>query len=220
MSPSAQSKLRVLIVSSRPIARAGLAAVLRPFRPQVIVVAEVDGVDAALAESARSQPHIILFDAPLGKADGLEHIGQLVKASGECRIVVVARRDEARFLWLALQRGASGFLLETVTGTDLLAALEEVREGATAVDPTLAGGRGTDLDAGSSPWPGAHLGLTERESQVLELLADGDLAAEVSRRLGITRAEVKADVRSACRRLHVRDRSDALARLAREGLFS
>jgi DNA-binding NarL/FixJ family response regulator len=210
----------VLIVSSRPIVRAGLAAVLRPFRAQVIVVGEVDGVDAALAESARSEPQVMLFDASLGGADGLELVGQLVRASGECRIVVVARRDEARYLWLTLQRGACGFLLETATGADLLAALEQVRGGATAVDPTLAGGRGTDLEAGPPPWPGAHLGLTERESQVLELLALGDLAAEVSRRLGITRAEVKANVRSACRRLHVRDRSDALARLAQEGLFS
>ncbi|HWC37124.1 MAG TPA: response regulator transcription factor [Acidimicrobiales bacterium] len=220
MSPSAQQTLRVLIASDRPIVRAGLAAVLRPFRSQVTVVGEVDGAGAALAESARSEPHVVLFDAALGGADGLEQVEQLVRASGSCRIVVVARRDEARFIWLTLQRGASGFVLETVTGADLVDALDEVAGGGTAVDPTLAGGRGIDGDEAVPLWPGAHLGLTERESQVLELLADGELAGGVSSRLGMSRAEVKTHVRSAYRRLHARDRSDALARLAREGLYS
>ncbi len=220
MSPSPQQTHRVLIVSSRPIVRAGLAAVLRPFRSRVVVVGEVDGADAALAESVRSEPHVVLFDAALSRADGLEQVGQLVRASGPCRIVVVARHDEARFLWLTLQRGASGFLLETVTGEDLVDAFDEVASGATAVDPTLAGGRGGDRDEAVPPWPGAHLGLTQRESQVLELLAGGELAAGVSSRLGMSRAEAKTLVRSAYRRLHARDRSDALARLAREGLFS
>jgi DNA-binding NarL/FixJ family response regulator len=220
MSPSAQQSLRVLIVSDRPIVRAGLAAVLRPFRSHVMLVGEVDAADAALAESARSEPHIVLFDTALSGADGLERVEQLVMASGPCRIVVVARREEARFIWLTLQRGASGFLLETVTGAELVDALDEVARGGTAVDPTLAGGSGVDENEAVPPWPGAHLGLTERESQVLELLANGELAAGVSSRLGMTRAEVKAHLRSAYRRLNARDRSDALARLAREGLFS
>jgi DNA-binding NarL/FixJ family response regulator len=209
----------VLIMSSRPIVRAGLAAVLRPFRSDVVVVGEVDGAGAALAESVRSEPHIVLFDVALSGADGLDQVEQLVMASDLCRIVVVARRDEARFVWLTLQRGASGFVLETVTGADLADALDEVARGGTAVDPTLAGGRGVDGNEAVPPWPGAHLGLTERESQVLELLANGELSAGVSNRLGMSRAEVKANLRSAYRRLHARDRSDALARLAREGLF-
>ena len=69
-------------------------------------------------------------------------------------------------------------------------------------------------------WPGAHLGLSERESQILELVAGAEPAGGVSRHLGISAAEVKAHLRSAYRRLDARDRSDALTRLAREGLFT
>lgn len=214
-----KSSLRVLVVSSRPIARAGLAALLRPFRQRVMVVGEVDDVDAALTELARSEPDIILFDASLAGAEGLDEVARLVRVADPCRIVVVARGEEARFTWLTLQRGAAGFVLETATGADLADVLEEVGGGATAVDPTLAGGRRPGLVDVAPPWPGAHLGLTETESQVLELLAHGEGAAAVGRRLGITGAEVKTHIRSACRRLHARDRSDALARLAREGLF-
>jgi DNA-binding NarL/FixJ family response regulator len=221
MSISAEPSVRVLIVSRQPIVRAGLAAVLRPFRTRVKVVGEVDGVDAAQAEAARSQPHVVLFDSGLGAADGLDQVAQLVRASRGCRIVVLARRDEARFTWLVLQRGAAGFLLETVGGAELAEALEEVSRGTIAVDSALAGGSRVDLEqAPAPPWPGAHLGLTEKESQILELLAGGEQSAGVSRRLGMSGPEVKAHVRSAYRHLHARDRSDALARLAREGLFS
>ena len=221
MSFSNQPSLRVLIVSSQPIARAGMAAVLRPFRSRVKVVGEVGGVETAPAEAARSQAQVVLFETRLDAPGGLDQVDQLATALGESRVVVLARRDEARFTWSTLQRGAAGFLLDTIAGGDLVEALGEVSQGAIAVDPALAGGPRLDPDEALSPrWPGAQLGLTEKESQILELLARGQAAAAVSRQLGMSGTEVKAHVRSACRRLHARDRSDALARLAREGLFS
>jgi DNA-binding NarL/FixJ family response regulator len=221
MSPSPEPNLRVLIVSGQPIARAGMAAVLRPFRSRVKVVGEVGDVDTAPAEAARAEAHIVLFDTRLDSPYGLDQVAQLAAALGGGRVVVMARRDEARFTWLTLQRGAAGFLLDTIAGSDLVEALGEVSRGTIAVDPTLAGGPRLDQDEGPSPrWPGAHLGLTEKESQVLELLASGQPTAAVSRQLGMSATEVKAQVRSACRRLHARDRRDALARLAQEGLFS
>jgi DNA-binding NarL/FixJ family response regulator len=221
MTIDPEPSVRVLIVSSQPIVRAGLAALLRPFRTRVRVVGEVDGVDAAQAEAARSQPHVVLFDARLGVGADLDRVAHLVRASRGCRVVVLARRDEARFTWLVLQRGAAGFLLETVGGAELAEALEDVTSGVIAVDSALAGGtRGDPEEPPAPPWPGAQLGLTEKESQILELLAQGEQAAGVSRHLGISGAEVKGHVRSAYRHLHARDRSDALARLAREGLFS
>src|SRR5437667_903414 len=106
MSIGAEPSVRVLIVSCQPIVRAGLAAVLRPFRTRVRVVGEVDGIDAAQAAAACSQPHVVLFDADLGAANGLEQVAHLTRASRGCRIVVLARRDEARFTWLVLQQGA------------------------------------------------------------------------------------------------------------------
>jgi DNA-binding NarL/FixJ family response regulator len=221
MSPSARPSLRVLIVSSQPITRAGMAAVLRAFRSRVKVVGEVGDVEIAPAEAARSQAEVVLFDTRLDTPGGLDEVGHLATVLDDSRVVVLARRDEARFTWPTLQRGAAGFLLDTIAGSDLVEALGEVSEGAFAVDPALAGGPRLDPDETLTPrWPGAHLGLTQEESQILELLARGQPAAAVGRQLGLTGTEVKAHIRSACRRLHARDRSDALARLAREGLFS
>jgi DNA-binding NarL/FixJ family response regulator len=174
MNLSAQPSLRVLIVSRQPVARAGMAAVLRPFRSRVKVVGEVGGVDTAPEEAARSQAQIVLFDTRLDAPGGLDQVANLVTALGESRVVVLARRDEARFTWSTLQRGAAGFLLDTITGSDLVEALDEVNRGAIAVDPTLAGGTQLAPDEALSPrWPGAHLGLTETESRILELLAMG-----------------------------------------------
>jgi DNA-binding NarL/FixJ family response regulator len=197
-----------------------MAAVLRPFRSRVRVVAEVGDAGTAVAEATRTKASIVLLGTRLDGPDGLDQVAHLATALGECRVVVLARRDEARYVWLALRRGAAGFLLDTIAGSDLVEALGEVSRGAIAVDPALAGGRRLDPEEVlSPPWPGAHLGLTEQESQILELLARGEPAAAVSRQLGMSGTEVKMHVRSAYRRLHVRDRSDAMARLAREGLF-
>ncbi len=221
MSLRAEPSLRVMIVSSQPIARAGMAAVLRPFRSRVKVVGEVGGVYAAPAQAERLEAEVVLFDTRLDAPDGLDQVAHLATALGGSRVVVLARRDEARFTWSTLRRGAAGFLLDTIAGPDLVEALGEVSRGAIAVDPALAGGPRLDPDEALAPrWPGAYLGLTEKESQILELLAHEEPTAVVTRQLGMSRTEVKAHVRSAYRRLHARDRSDALARLAREGLFS
>jgi DNA-binding NarL/FixJ family response regulator len=126
-----------------------------------------------------------------------------------------------------IQRGAAGFLFLSIGGAELADDLEQVSEGIIVVDSTLAGGHPSlvasrlgDGEMNPLPWPGSHLGLTETESQVLELLALGERTASIASRLEIDPLEVKRHLRSAYRRLDVRDRSRALARLAREGLFS
>lgn len=221
MSLSADTSLRVLIVSSQPITRAGMAGVLRGFRPRVKVVGEVGGIEGALVAAAQSKAQIALFDARLDAPHGLDQVAHLARELGDNRVVVVARRHEARFTWSVLQRGAAGFVLDTIAGSDLVEALEEVGQGGIAVDPALAGGPRHDPDEALSPrWPGEQLGLSQEESQVLELLARQEPAGAIGRHLGMSGTEVKAHVRSAYRHLHVRDRSDAMARLAREGLFS
>lgn len=222
---SVGSELRVLVVSNREITRAGLAAVLRPFRGRVMVVGEANQIDGALPDESSE---VVLFDAHLGAGDGLDEVARLTEGWREHRIVVLANPGEGRFMRPVIQRGAAGFLFLSIGGAELADDLEQVSDGTIVVDSTLAGGHPSlvsgrqvgDSDADPLSWPGSHLGLTEVESQVLELLALGERTTSIARRLEIDPLEVKRHLRSAYRRLDVRDRSRALAHLAREGLFS
>jgi DNA-binding NarL/FixJ family response regulator len=220
------SELRVLVVSNMEITRAGIAAVLRPFRGRVKVVGEANQVNGALPDESSSD--VVLFDAHLGLGDGLAEVASLTEGWDDHRIVVLANPGEGRFMGPVIKRGAAGFLFLSIGGAELADDLEQISVGTIVVDSTLAGGHPSlavgsaagDSELNALPWPGSHLGLTETESQVLELLALGERTTSIGRRLEIDPLEVKRHLRSAYRRLDVRDRSRALARLAQDGLFS
>jgi DNA-binding NarL/FixJ family response regulator len=210
----------VLIVSDRDIVSAGVAAVLRPYRERVTVAGVAAGVTDALAEQATSSADVLILDARLAGGDGLDAVDRVTEVWGDHRVVVLAGPDEARFAQPVLQRGAAGFLLVIITGEELVEQLERVRNDAVVLDASLATTQG-DLDhlEPGPLWPGAQLGLTEPQSKVLELVAQGDRTTTVAVHLGMSETEVKGHLRSAYRRLDVPDRRHALARLAEEGVF-
>lgn len=219
----AAEPIRVLIVSDRDIVRAGVAAVLRPYRERVAVVDVVSALSEALTEQARSSADVLILDARLAGGDGLDAVDRVTEAWGDHRVVVLAGPDEVRFAQPVLQRGAAGFLLVTIAGEELVVHLERVRDDAVVVDASLATAQGhldhlDHLDPGPL-WPGAQLGLSEQQSKVLELVARGDRTTTVADHLGMSEVEVKGHLRSAYRRLDVPDRPHALARLAQEGVF-
>ncbi len=214
------SAIRVLVVSDREIVRAGLSGLMRPYRGRVTVTGEGASLADALGESARKLADVVIFDARLAPGDGLDEVDQLVESWGDHRVVILASRDEARFVLPVLQRGAAAFLSSSIGGDELVQRLESVRDDSIVVDPVLADTRGwiDQLDQGTF-WPGSDLGLTRPQSRVLELLARGDRTAAVAGHLGMSEVEVKGHVRSAYRRLDVSDRPHALARLAQAGVF-
>jgi DNA-binding NarL/FixJ family response regulator len=210
----------VLILSDRGLVRAGVAAVLRPYQDRVTVAGECAGLTDALAENAMSTADVVIFDARLAGGDGLDEVDRLAEAWGDHRVVVLASPDEVRFTQPVLQRGAAGFLLISIAGDELVQQIERVRDAAVVVDANLGASQSKldQLDQGAS-WPGSQLGLSEPQSRVLELLARGDRTATVACQLGMSEVEVKGHLRSAYRRLDVRDRPHALARLANAGVF-
>jgi DNA-binding NarL/FixJ family response regulator len=216
----AAGPIRVLIVSDRDIVRAGVAAVLRPYRERVTVAGVASGVADALSEQATSSADVLVLDARLAGGDGLDAVDQVTEGWGDHRVVVLAGPDEARFAQPVLQRGAAGFLLVTIAGEELVDQLERVHNDAVVVDASLATAQGhlDHLDPGPL-WPGAQLGLTEPQSKVLELVARGDRTTLIGVQLGMSEMEVKSHLRSAYRRLDAPDRPHALARLAQAGVF-
>ena len=129
--------------------------------------------------------------------------------------------DDEQYLYEALRAGARGYLLKRIDGKELVHQLQRVYAGEIVIEPTLAGrvaAAAARIDAGEF-WPGARLGLTHRESEVLSLIVAGLSNSAIAGRLIVGEETVKSHVRAVYRKLEVTDRAGAVARALREGLF-
>ncbi len=136
-------------------------------------------------------------------------------------MVLLTVYDDEQYLYQALRAGAAGYLLKQVDAPDLVRHLERVVAGEVVVDPALAGRvarSAARLEAGEF-WPGAHLGLTQRESEVLALIVAGLSNRAIAAKLVVGEETVKSHARGIYRKLEVTDRAGAVAVALREGLF-
>lgn len=199
----------------------GLGAMLAHFPDEVVIVGQATSAAAALALVAELKPDVVLCDVRLGKESGLDLCRQITTQYPATKVVHLTVYDDEHYLFQALRVGASGYILKRIDGQELVAHLRRVREGETVVDPTLAGRvalSAARLSAGEF-WSGAHLGLTQRESEVLELLVSGHSNKAVAGKLVVSEDTVKTHIRGLYRKLGVSDRSGAIAVALREGLF-
>ena len=129
--------------------------------------------------------------------------------------------EDEQYLYQALRAGASGYVLKRVEAAELVGHLQRVMDGEVMIDPTLAGRiamSAARLNAGEF-WPGAHLGLTQRESEVLSLLVANHSNKGIAAKLVVSEDTVKTHIRGLYRKLAVSDRGGAVAVALREGLF-
>ncbi|MFB7875347.1 response regulator [Nocardia sp. NPDC056064] len=213
--------LRLVLVDDHEMVLHGLDAMLGHFPDRVRIVGQATTETAALRTVAEQRPDIVLCDVRLGRASGLDLCRQLTTQYPGTKVVLLTVYDDEHYLYQALRVGAAGYILKRVDGRELVAQLVRVSEGETVVDAALAGRvalAAARLDAGQF-WSGAHLGLTQRESEVLGLLVSGHSNRAVAGKLVVSEDTVKTHVRGLYRKLGVSDRSAAIAVALREGLF-
>jgi DNA-binding NarL/FixJ family response regulator len=201
------SPLSVLIADDEALVRAGLAAIIDS-EPDLTVVAEaVDGVDA-VAQTRRLRPDVVLMDVRMPRVDGIEATRQILRAvHPPPRIVVVTTFDNDEYVYEALRAGADGFLLKRTRPAELVAAVRLVARADALLFPTAIRQlarrhRGVDDRV-------SQAGLTEREQEVLRLLARGLSNAEIAAELFLGTETVKTHVASVLAKLGVRDRTQA-----------
>jgi len=137
------------------------------------------------------------------------------------RVVLLTVYDDEQYLFEALRAGAAGYLTKQVVAAELLGYLRRVLDGEIVVDPGLAGRvalSASRIERGEF-WPGAALGLSRRESEVLELMVNGQTNRAIAARLMLGEETIKTHVRSIYRKLGVNDRAQAVAVALREGTF-
>ncbi|WP_020576416.1 response regulator [Actinopolymorpha alba] len=214
--------LRLVLVDDHEMVIEGLKALLARFHGRVRVVAESVNANDAEALVAALDPDVVVSDVRLrGSVSGLDLCRLLVEANPARRVVLLSAYDDEQYLFQALRAGAAGYLLKSIERDELVRQLERAARGETVVDPSMAAravSSAARLQAGEF-WPGAHLSLTQRESEVLGLLVAGLSNRAIAGKLVLGEETVKSHVRSIFRKLDVNDRAGAVAVALREGIF-
>jgi DNA-binding NarL/FixJ family response regulator len=213
--------VRVLVVDDHQVVLEGLGSMLASQSARVTILGATTEPDEAVRLAGELEPDVVLLDVRLRGASGLDLCEVLLARHPGLKVVFFTVYDDEQYLFQALRVGASGFLLKTTTAPELAAHLERVMDGDVAIDPALAGRvamTAARLQSGEF-WPGARLGLTQRESEVLELMVRGLSNRAIGQRLFIGDETVKSHARSVYRKLEVPDRAQAIATALREGIF-
>jgi DNA-binding NarL/FixJ family response regulator len=213
--------IRLVMVDDHEMVLHGVKAMLAHFVEDIDVVGTATNVDGAMSLVTTERPDVILCDIRLGRESGLDLCKQVKAASPDTHVVFLTVYEDEQYLYQALRVGASGYILKRVDGAELVTHLGRVMEGEVVIDPALAGRialSAARLNAGEF-WPGAHLGLTQRESEVLALLVANHSNKGIAAKLVVSEDTVKTHIRGLYRKLGVSDRGGAVAVALREGLF-
>ncbi|TFV60803.1 response regulator transcription factor [Geodermatophilus sp. DF01-2] len=212
--------IRVVLVDDQAMVRTGLRMVLAA-EPDIEVVGEAaDGV-AGVRVVTEQRPDVVLLDVRMPGVDGLEAARRIVAAELPTKVVVLTTFDEDEYVAAALRAGVSGFLLKVAPPEDLVAAVRTVAAGQGLLDPAVTLRVIETFAATPAPGPqraGALAQLTERETDVLALVAAGLSNAEIAARLYLGEATVKTHVSRVLLKLGLRDRVQAVAFAYERGL--
>jgi DNA-binding NarL/FixJ family response regulator len=209
---------RVLLADDQELVRAGFRMILETQADIEVVGDAGDGVEA-IAATRRLQPDVVLMDIRMPNLDGLQATKQLMAAGSASRVVILTTFDLDEYVYQALTAGASGFLLKNAPPEQLIGAVRVVAAGDALLAPSIT--RRVIQQFARLPPPGgtdALAGLTERERQVLQLVARGLSNAEIAAELFVSDATVKSHVAHLLAKLRLRDRVQAVVLAYESGL--
>lgn len=212
--------VRVVIVDDHRIVREGLRAMLNGVG-EIEIVGEAEDLDGALEAIAGARPDVILLDVRLQRSSGLDACRTITERHPDVKVVFLTVYEDEQYVFEALRVGASGYMLKKVVSEDIVRMLEAVQAGDVVIDPALGGQiahRAATLRRGTD-WPGAHLGLTQREAEVLAHLVDGLDNRAIAQTLFISEDTVKSHVKGILRKLGANDRGQAISIALRGGLL-
>jgi two-component system, NarL family, response regulator LiaR len=207
-------RIRVLLVDDHQVVRQGLRAFLQ-LQPDVEVVGEAGGGEAAVAAAASEMPDVVLMDLVMPDGDGVAAIRALTGAAPGARVLVLSSFADDERIFAAMQAGAAGYLLKDVDPDALAEAIREIHRGRPVLHPDVAARLMRRVADPAGP---AAEALTPREREVLRLVVEGYANKQIARRLAITEKTVKTHVSSILQKLGVADRTAAAVLAIRQGL--
>ena len=206
--------IRVIVVDDHPIVRQGLVSVLGD-EDDLEVVGEASSGREAVALTARLQPDVVLLDLEMPDLDGVEAIPQLLAAKPGLGILVFTAYDTDERVLGAVRAGARGYLLKGASADEIARGIRTVHSGGSYLEPRVASKLLAEV---TSPRARAR-GLSEREREVLRLVAEGLPTKQIALSLSISERTVKFHVNSIFHKLGADNRAQAVALAAQRGLL-
>ena len=221
---SGQDPIRVLLVDDHAIVRDGIRSLLTT-EPDIQVVGEAANGRDGILVAEQLQPDVILMDLVMPEMGGIEATRRITAGQPRARILVLTSFDAEEKVFPAIKAGAMGYLLKDSDSTDLVRAIHQVHQGESSLDPKIARKVLREMWAEPRPEPDAAQDaavelLTEREVEVLKLVAQGLSNEEIAQRLVIAERTVRTHVSNILGKLHLANRTQATLYALREGLAS
>jgi DNA-binding NarL/FixJ family response regulator len=216
------SSIRIMLADDQELLRTGFRMVLEA-QPDIDIVAEAgDGVQA-IEEAARTPVDVILMDVRMPRLDGVEATRRICAGPDAPKVLILTTFDLDEYAFAALKAGAAGFLLKDVPPLELVAAIRAVHSGDAVVAPTttrrMLDSFARVLPSAAGPAEPPELArLTDREREVLLLVAQGLSNSEIAARLTLSEATVKTHVGRILTKLNLRDRVQAVVLAYETGL--
>jgi NarL family two-component system response regulator LiaR len=208
--------IRVLIVDDHLVVRKGIEALLET-EPDIVAVGEAGNGSEAVRAAAQLQPDVILMDLVMPQMDGITAIEQILRNQPGIRILVLTSFAADDKVFPAIRAGALGYVMKDSGAAELIGAIRQVQRGEPSLPPLIARRVLQELSH-PAPHPPTTDPLTEREVEVLRLLAGGSSNKEIAEPLGISEGTVRKHVSSILSKLHLASRTQAALFAMREGL--
>ena len=219
---SAGDAIRVLIVDDHALFRRGLIQVLQ-FEDGIEVVGEAEDGEDAIAKAEEHAPDVLLMDVRMPRVSGIEATRRLAETMPTMKILMLTVSDEEDDLYEAIKAGATGYLLKEISIEEVADAVRAVMQGQTLISPSMASKLLTEFasmikrtdDRQQVPTPR----LTDREMEVLKLVAKGLNNRDIAKQLFISENTVKNHIRNILEKLQLHSRMEAAMYAVRENLL-
>ena len=207
--------IRLLIVDDQRLMRDGLHTIL-DFEDDIEVIGEAENGAEALERYAALAPEVVLMDIRMPVMDGVEAIRALMKQDPAARVIILTTFDDDQYVFDGLRAGALGYLLKDVSGEELAAAVRTVAAGGALIDPSVTRKVVAEFmrmpGRPAEPGPSGQGELSERELDVLRLVAAGHTNREIADALFLAEGTVKNYVSNILAKIDARDRTQAVIR--------
>lgn len=212
--------IQILIVDDQAIVRKGIKALLAT-EAHLQVIGEAENGKVAIEKIARLQPDVILMDLQMPEMNGIEAIQHIIAQQASARILVLTSFASDDMLFPAIKAGALGYLLKDSSPEELIQAIQQVYRGESSLHPAIARKVLQELSRPPAPEkPPTVEPLTERELDVLRLVAKGLGNQQIAEQLVISEATVRTHVSNILSKLHLASRTQAALYALQKGLAS
>lgn len=212
-----ESNIRVLIADDHTLFRDGLVALLNSVEDIEVVATAEDG-KSAVQQATDSQPDVILMDILMPELNGIEATREIVRTSPHIGVVMLTMFEDDESVFEAMRAGARGYILKGADQDEVLRAIRAVARGEALFGPSIATRLMDFLTPPEKTIPEAFPELTDREREILSLIAQGDSNPEIAKKLHVTLKTVRNHVSNIYNKMQVTDRVQAVLRAREAGL--